>query len=310
MTKKDLLVSVIVPVYNEQGNIQPFLDRLLPILHPYHYEVVFVNDGSKDNTTEELRKHTKEKNIKVIEFQRNFGHQMALCAGYENAEGDCVISMDVDLQDPPEIIPQMIEKWQNGAFVVYAKRSKREVDDMFKRQTARMFYRFINFLSDTPVPEDVGDYRLLDKKVVTFINSLPEHSRFLRGLVSWSGFPSEYVYYERAARESGETHYTVGKMMNFALDGITSLSAKPLRIATYLGFISGAIGFLGIVYAFIEKLFLPAHLVSGWTALFVGIMFIGGVQLITIGIIGEYIGKIYKEILNRPKYIIRDTVNL
>jgi len=305
------LVSVIIPVYNEEKNIDHLLFELLPILKNYNYELIFIDDGSVDNTTKEIKRIAgKNKNIKLLSFSRNFGHQFALAAGYRQAKGHSVISMDADSQDPPEIIPEMIKKWQEGVKVVYAKREARDVDGVFKQLTARFFYRFINFLSDTPIPQNVGDFRLLDREVVEFLNNLPEHSRFLRGLVAWGGFPAEYVYFKRGKRFAGTTHYTFSKMFNFALVGITSFSTKPLRLATYLGFLSGTLGFIGIIYAVLGKIFLPSYWVTGWTALFVGIMFLGGVQLITIGIIGEYISKIYQEVQKRPQYLIKEKVNL
>ncbi|PIY68681.1 glycosyltransferase [Candidatus Roizmanbacteria bacterium CG_4_10_14_0_8_um_filter_39_9] len=312
---KPFLLSIIIPVYNEEGNILPLLERLLPIVKTLSYEIVFVEDGSKDRTFDIIKKEALHNpHIKLVSFLRNFGHQMALTAGYAHAKGDCVISMDADLQDPPEIILEMINKWQKGSKIVYAKRKERDVDSAFKKTTASLFYRFINFLSETPIPQEVGDFRLLDKEVVDFLNSLPEHSRFLRGLVAWGGFHAEYVYYNREKRFAGETHYPFSKMLNFALDGITTFSTKPLRIASYFGFVSATVGFLGILYALIGKIFQPTFFphdwVTGWTGLFVGIMFMGGVQLITIGIIGEYISKIYKEVQSRPKYLIQEKINL
>jgi dolichol-phosphate mannosyltransferase len=305
------LLSIIIPVFNEEKNIVPLLDRLLPVIKKHEYEIIFVDDGSKDKTAETVRRLAGEnKNIKLLSFYRNFGHQMALSAGYRHVKGECVITMDSDLQDPPEIIPQMIEKWEKGAKVVYAKRETREVDSFFKKTTAAMFYKFINFLSDTPIPEEVGDFRLLDREIVEFLNNLPERSRFLRGLVAWGGYPAQFVYFKREKRHSGETHYTFSKMLNFALEGITTFSIKPLRLASYLGFYAALIGFFGIAYAIVGKIFNPSHLVSGWAALFVGIMFLGGVQLMTIGIIGEYISKIYLEVQKRPQYLIEEKVNL
>jgi dolichol-phosphate mannosyltransferase len=218
--------------------------------------------------------------------------------------------MDADMQDPPEIIPEMIKKWQEGAKVVYARREKRDSDSFFKKHTAQLFYRFINSLSDRKIPEDVGDFRLLDKEAVEFLKNLPEHSPFLRGLVAWAGFKEAYVYFSREKRLSGKTHYSISKMLNFALDGVTSFSARPLRLASYLGFASATAGFLGVIYAVIGKFLLPIPWVTGWTGLFVGVMFLGGVQLITIGIIGEYIGKIYLEVLNRPHFTIKEKVNI
>lgn len=307
----NFLLSIIVPVFNEQHNITPLLDRLLPIVEKYNYEIVFVSDGSTDKTTEEIKKHShKNDRIKYVNFYRNFGHQMALTCGYKYSKGDCVISIDADLQDPPEVIHEMVALWQKGAKVVYAKRKTREVDSYFKKKTAALFYQLINFLSETPIPDEVGDFRLLDKEIVQFLNNLSEQSRFLRGLVAWGGYPAEYVYFKREKRFSGETHYTLSKMLNFAMEGIISFSTKPLRLASYLGFFSAGIGFLGTIYAVIGKLVHASGWVTGWTALFVGVMFIGGVQLLTIGIIGEYISKIYKEVQRRPQYLIKETVNL
>jgi dolichol-phosphate mannosyltransferase len=308
---QDFTISVVVPVYNEEKNISPIINRITSALKKFKYEIIFVDDGSQDNTVAEIKKHTsKNQNIKLLTFLRNFGHQIALSAGYQEAKGDCVVTMDADLQDPPAIIPQMVQKWRSGAKIVYAKREKRDPDGFFKKLSASVFYKLINFLSDTPIPEDVGDFRLVDREVVNFINKLDEESRFLRGLVAWGGYPAEFVHFKRQERFSGSTHYTLSKMFNFALDGITSFSAKPLRIATYLGFIFASLGILGIVYAVLGKIFLPEYWVPGWTALFIGIMSFGGVQLITIGIIGEYIAKIYKEVQKRPKYLVRERINL
>jgi len=307
----DFLVSVVVPVYNEEKNIPFLINQLKKILKTYRHEIIFVNDGSTDKSPQIIKKIAqKNKQIKLVSFNRNFGHQVSLTCGYSFSKGNCVISIDADLQDPPEIIPQMIKKWQEGAEVVYAKRVKRQKDSWFKKTSACFFYHFINFLSDVKIPKNVGDFRLIDRKVVSFLNSLPEHSRFLRGLVAWGDFKQATVLFERKERYSGQTHYTLSKMINFALTGITSFSSKPLRIASYLGFISALAGFVGIIYAILGKIFLPHYWVTGWTALFVGIMFLGGVQLLSIGIIGEYIGKIYVELQNRPQYLIKEKVNI
>lgn len=307
----NFLLSIIIPVYNEKNNIQPLVTRLGKIIKPYKYEIIFINDGSSDGTAEEIKKISeKNEEIKLVSFNRNFGHQVALSCGYQYSKGDCVISLDADLQDPPEIIPQMIEKWKEGAKIVYAKRLKRDGDSVFKKVTAKMFYTFINFLSDVPIPQEVGDFRLLDRAVVNFLNDLSEQSRFLRGLVAWSGYAAQYVEFDREKRYSGTTHYNMSRMVKFALDGITSFSTKPLHLATYAGFFTGSIGFVGIIYGILGRIFLPAYWVTGWTALFVGIMFLGGVQLITIGIIGEYMSKIYKEVQKRPQYIIKEKINV
>lgn len=304
-------ISVIIPVYNEENSIGPFLETLLPIVDGYEYEVIFIDDGSTDQTSRLIKEKTKEnKAIKLLSFQRNFGQQMAFTAGYEIAQGEAVITMDVDLQDPPELIPDMIDKWQAGAGVVYGRRSSRE-EGFFKTITASFFYRLINILSSTPIPPDVGDFRLLDRKVVDLLNQMPERSRFLRGLVAWGGFREDYVLFTRKKRTAGKTHYPLSRMISFALDGIVSFSTKPLRIATYIGFFSSIVGFAGIVYAICLRFLFPhQYWVTGWTALFVAIMFFGGIQLITIGIIGEYIGKIYKEVQARPPYIIKEKVNI
>lgn len=308
---KNFLLSIIIPVYNEEKNIAPLLKRLLPVISKYSYEVIFVDDGSIDQTVKEIKKYTsKNPHIKLISFTRNFGHQMALTAGYQLAKGNCVVTLDADLQDPPELIDEMISQWQKGYQIVYGKRKERE-DSFFKKITALLFYRLINLLSETPIPQDVGDYRLLDKEVVSFLNKLPEKSKFLRGLVAWGGYRSTSVFFKRGKRILGRTHYPLSKMINFALDGIVSFSIKPLKIASYLGFLTSFLGGVGIVYAVYRRLFLPhQYWVTGWTAIFVAIMFFGGIQLITIGIIGEYIGKIYKEIQGRPQFLIKEKINL
>lgn len=308
----NFLLSIIIPVYNEEKNIAPLLKRLHPVINDYQYEVIFIDDGSSDKTTSVLKRYTSsDSRIKHVSFLRNFGHQMALMCGYRSAKGDCVISLDADLQDPPEVIPKLIEKWRKGAKIIYAKREKRDVDNWFKKFTANFFYKFINFLSDTPIPKDVGDFRLLDKEVVNFLNGLPEQSRFLRGLVSWSGYKQDYVYFKREKRLTGETHYTLSKMFNFALEGITSFSTKPLRMAIYLGFFTSAFSIFVIVYKSIQHfILLQGDWLPGWASLFFSIVFLGGIQLITIGIIGEYVGKIYQEVQKRPQYLIKEKVNI
>lgn len=305
-------VSIIIPVYSEEKNISPLLKRILPIVKEFSYEIVFIDDGSQDKTVAEIKKFSaKNKNIKLIVFSRNFGHQMALTAGYENVRGDCVISMDSDLQDPPEIIPQMIRAWQKGAKVVYAKREKRNVDGFIKRMTAHFFYKLMNFLSDFPIPQEVGDFRLLDREVVEYLNGLGERSRFLRGLVAWSGQPAAFVLFQREKRYSGSTHYTFSKMLNFALVGITSFSTKPLRMATYFGFLVSGLSVLIILTKSVQHfVFNQGDWLPGWASLFFSIVFLGGVQLITIGIIGEYIGKIYQEVQKRPQFVVKEKVNI
>ncbi len=307
---KKFLLSVIIPVYNEEKNIEPLLTRLMPVLNNYSYEIIFVDDGSTDNTLKVIKQFSqKNKNIKIISFLRNFGHQMALYAGYQNAQGDVIISMDADLQDPPELIDQMINKWQKGVKIVYAKRQQRLGESFFKLKTAEIFYKLLNFLSDREIPQQVGDFRLIDKKVLEYLTNIKEIPNFIRGLVAWPGFKTDYVYFIRDKRNHGQTHYSFFKMLNLALDGIVSFSTKPLRLSSYLGFLVSIIGFLGIIYKLIEKILHPERFTVGWTGLFTAIIFLGGIQLITIGILGEYIGKIYEEIKQRPRYIIKEKIN-
>ncbi len=304
-------LSVVIPVYNEEKGLDHLFERLVPVLRRYTYELIFVDDGSKDRTVSIIKHHARtNKHIKMLGFNRNFGHQMALACGYAHARGDCVVTMDADLQDPPELIHDMIVRWQKGAKVVYARRKKRDYDTPFKKWTAHFFYMFMNVLSDSPIPQDVGDYRLLDKGVVRYLNRLSEKPRFLRGLVAWAGYPAEYVYFKRDKRVAGKTHYTFSKMFNFALEGIVSFSIKPLRWATFMGFATATLGFVGIIYTIARKLISPEAYVIGWPALFVTILFMGGVQLLTIGIIGEYIGKMYQEIQGRPHYIVDKHINV
>ncbi len=311
MPTHNFLLSIIIPVYNEGKNIEPLIKKLIAVSARYSYEILFIDDGSTDHTVDVIKKiATTNHAIKLISFTRNFGHQMAQTAGYEKARGDCVVTIDADLQDPPQLIETLIEQWKKGFKIVYAKREKRD-DSWFKRCTAYFFYRVINFLSDTPIPEDVGDFRLLDKSVVQFLNTLPERSRFLRGLVAWAGFSSTHISFIRSKRHAGQTHYPLTRMVNFALDGITSFSTKPLKLASYVGFLTSTVGIVGIIYALYRRFFLPhEYWVTGWTALFVAVMFFGGIQLLTIGIIGEYIGKMYQEIQRRPQFLIKDTVNV
>ncbi|MFO0703885.1 MAG: glycosyltransferase family 2 protein [Patescibacteria group bacterium] len=309
--KTTFLLTVIVPVFNESGNIDALVKRLTDTVKNYNYEIIFVNDGSKDSTAKDVYEYCKnDSRIKLISFTRNFGHQNALSAGYQNSSGDCVVTIDADLQDPPELIHEMIKKWQEGDDIIYAKRKTRHKDTFVKKITAWGFYWFINKLSEIPIPEDVGDYRLLDISVVKYLNSLPEHARFLRGLVAWSGHKTSYVYFDRAARHAGETHYPIRKMLNFALTGITAFSTKPLRFVVYFGFATSAFGFLGMLYALIRRLMLPHEFwVTGWTALFVAIMFFSGVQILILGVVGEYIGKIFGQVQGRPLYLIKEKVN-
>ena len=304
--------SAIVPVFNEEENLHVLYVRVKGVLKKLggDHEIILVNDGSYDSTLLLLKKlNDKDKTVKVINFSRNFGHQVAVSAGLKYCSGDYIAILDGDLQDPPEIVPTMVEKWQTGAQIVYAKRRKRK-DSLFKKLTAYTFYRFLNMLSDVQIPTEVGDFRLLDKAVVSYIRDLPEHNKYIRGLVSWGGFTYDQVEFNRNERFSGTTHYTFSKMLNLALDGLTSFSIKPLRVAMYIGFVTAMLGILGILYALYRRMFLPHEFwITGWTTLFIAVLFMGGIQLITIGIIGEYIGKTYQESQNRPPYLLKEAIN-
>jgi dolichol-phosphate mannosyltransferase len=309
--KNNFLLSVIIPVYNESGNIKALLSRLMPTVSKYTYEVVFVNDGSTDNTVQEIKAEcTRNPAVKLISFTRNFGHQNALSAGYQYTKGDCVVTIDADLQDPPELIDKMIGAWKKGFEIVYAHRQSRRTDSIFKKTTAWMFYWLINQVSEVRIPADVGDYRLLDRSVVEFLNGLPEYARFLRGLVAWSGYKTTYVDFDRSLRHSGDTHYPFRKMFSFAVMGITAFSTKPLRVVVYFGFLTATVGFLGMAYAFLRRLMPHQYWVTGWTAIFVSITFFSGVQIFILGVIGEYIGRIFTQVQGRPLYLVKETVNI
>lgn len=305
-------LSIIIPVFNESENVSVLLDRLLPVVKEYTYEIIFVDDGSVDDTVEIITAHTtQDPRIKLISLTRNFGHQLALSAGYAYAAGDAAVSIDADLQDPPELIHQLVTQWRAGYKIVYAKRKTRKTDSAFKRATAQVFYWMINRLSGTPIPTDVGDYRLIDRDVITFLNGLPESSRFLRGLVAWSGYSTTMVEFDRDGRHRGQTHYPMSKMINFAVTGITAFSVKPLRLVTYLGFATAGLGFAGIAYALLRR-FLLSHeyWVTGWTTIFVSIMFFSGIQILILGMIGEYIGRIFGQVQGRPLYLVKETKNV
>ncbi len=306
-------ISVIVPMYFEEAVVSECYNRLKEVLinlKKYEYEIIFVDDGSRDQTLTILEKIAlANKNVKIISFSRNFGHQAAVGAGLRYSTGDAVIIIDADLQDPPELIPQMIELWENGNDVIYAKRKSREGETKFKLFTAKMFYRILNDLSDVSIPKDTGDFRLADRKVVDVINSLPEHNKFFRGLFSWVGFKQAPIEYERKERFAGETKYPLNKMIKLAKDGIFSFSTKPLRFVTKLGIISMIISILILIYSLLSFAFDWNNLTAGWTSIMVTITFFAGVQLISLGMIAEYIGRIYEESKNRPSYIINKKIN-
>jgi polyisoprenyl-phosphate glycosyltransferase len=303
------LVSVVVPCFNEAEGIHEThrrLSRMLVDLDEFDYEIVYVDDGSRDSTPALLRDlQAGDPRVRVVYLSRNFGHQFAVTAGLAHTAGDAVVIMDADLQDPPEVVPEMLERWRQGYEVVYGVRTDREGETRFKLLTARLFYRLIRRLSDTEIPLDTGDFRLLDRRVVQAIVAMPERDRFVRGMVSWVGFRQIGVPYRRAARFAGTTKYPLAKMVRFAVDGLLSFSIKPLRLSTYLGFVSAGLALAAILYALGKRLF-SADWVTGWTALIIAILFLGGVQLISLGIIGEYIGRLYGEAKRRPLFLVRE----
>ena len=304
-----MLLSIIVPCYNEEAVVRSTHERLTSVFNKMpevSYELIFVNDGSIDQTQQilsELQQH--DAHVRVLRLSRNFGHQIALSAGLEEAVGDAVVAIDADLQDPPEVIPDMLDLWRQGNHVVFGIRLQREGESRFKNWTAKAFYRLINRLSETKVPLDAGDFRLLDRRVVEVIKDMPERARFLRGMVSWAGFRQSSVPYVRAPRQAGESKYPLGKMVHFAMDGIISFSLVPLKIAIWTGFFAIWLAVAGIIVAVVDRL-LNQGLTRGWASLFVAVLFMGGVQLVSLGIIGEYLGRIYTEVKRRPLYVVEE----
>lgn len=310
--KKIIDLSVVIPVYNEEEVLKELFNRLSRVLNSLrlNYEVIFIDGSSTDKSLEIITNfHQKDSRYKYLSLSRRFGHQIAISAGLDFAEGRAVVIMDADLQDPPEVIPDLLAKWKKKVEVVYAKREAREKGHFFKKITAKSFYWFINKLSPMKIPQDTGDFRLLDRKVVLALRNIRETSRFMRGLSVWVGFKQDVVLFKRGERHEGKTHYTPSKMVKFAIDGITSFSIVPLRLATYLGLICAFLGFLGGLLAIIAK-FIPGYIFTGWATIVVAIFFLGGIQLVILGIIGEYIGRIYTEAQNRPLYIIREKKGL
>jgi len=303
------LVSVVVPMYNEEGTAREFYRRVCAALEAVPFELVVVDDGSSDRTAEVLSEIAAEDSrVKVISLSRNFGHQTAITAGLDHATGDAVVMIDADLQDPPELIPQMLERWSEGADVVYAVRTERAGETRFKRATARLFYRLISKLSDVQLQENSGDFRLLDRRALAALLSMRERNRYLRGMTVWVGFTQTAIEYQRDARYAGETKFSVPKMMRFALDAIASFSHAPLQIATVVGFICAALAFLGIPVAIVMRL--TDSFVPGVTSTVIAVLLLGGIQLMAIGVIGEYVGRIYDEVKQRPLYLVRERLNV
>jgi len=303
------MISIVVPCFNEEEILRETNRRLVSVLEqlPQAFEILYVDDGSSDRTPEILRElQALDKRIRVVRFSRNFGHQMAITAGLEHASGDAVVIIDADLQDPPEVIADFVAKWMDGFEVVYGVRTEREGETAFKLWTAKLFYRLIGKLSETEIPLDTGDFRLMGRRVVDALLSMPERDRFVRGMVSWLGYSQAAVPYRRAARAAGVTKFSLLKMLRFATDGIVSFSILPLRLATWVGFAASGIALLGILITVIERFMGVPGLVKGWASMLVAILFIGGAQLICMGIIGEYVGRIYGESKRRPLYIVSE----
>lgn len=309
--KNKIIYSIVVPVYNEEEVIHECYNQLKEVMDSTkeNYEIIFINDGSKDKTVEILKGYCKkDESIKLIDFSRNFGHQVAISAGMDSAGGDAVVVIDADLQDPPRVILEMIAKWKEGYDVVYGKRMKRKGETIFKKLTASAFYRFLKKMTDVDIPVDVGDFRLIDRTVCDAMKKISERNRFVRGIISWLGFKQGDVLFEREERFAGVTKYPLKKMIRFALNGVFSFSYKPLKIATFLGVFASAAGFFYLIYALYLKLFTDAT-VTGWTSMVSFILIFNGMILFILGIIGEYIGRIYDESKNRPLYVIRERVN-
>ncbi len=306
---KLMQLSIIIPIFNEEGNIYNLTERLKKVVTEMNisYEFIFINDGSRDRSLELIKAMAStDPSIKYIDFSRNFGHQIAVTAGLDLAIGEAIVIIDADLQDPPELISDLYTKMKEGFEVVYARRKARKGESWMKRFTAKQFYRILASITSITIPVDTGDFRIMDKKVVDILKKMPEQNKFLRGQISWIGFRQTFVEYERDPRQSGETGYTYRKMLRFALDGITGFSNFPLKFATVAGFIVSGISFFVMIYALYARL-VSKDYIPGWTSLILSIMFIGGIQLISIGIIGEYISRISHNVKNRPLYIVNDT---
>jgi glycosyltransferase involved in cell wall biosynthesis len=309
-TKRPLL-SIVLPCYNEEEVLRETVSRLTLLcgeLSELDVEIIFINNASSDGTWALLKSFSeKDPRIKLISLARNFGYQISTTAGIDASRGDAVVIMDADLQDPPELIPQMIAKWREGYDVIYGTRSVRLGESPLRMLVTRWFYRFLNWISDTPIPLDTGDFRLMGRNVVNTLKAMPERDRFIRGMVSWIGFRQVALPYKRAERFAGTSKFPWSNLFEFALDGIASFSTTPLRISVALGLICAVLALLGILYALYIRLFTEIH-VEGWAALMISILFIGGVQLVSLGILGEYVGRIYNEIKHRPLYVAQEYV--
>lgn len=308
----DIRYSIVIPVYNEEAVIDQTYKRLKQVMDSTRepYELIFVNDGSCDHTTALIKGfRDQDEAVKLITFSRNFGHQIAITAGMDYASGEAVVVIDADLQDPPELILEMIAKWKEGYYVVYAKRTKRKGETFFKKQTARLFYRLLSASTDIEIPTDTGDFRLLDRRVCEELKRLPEKNRYVRGLVSWVGFKQTAVEYERDERLAGETKYPLKKMIKLSLDGLTSFSYKPIKLATYAGSVIITFAFTYLVGMLLFKIFSKSA-IAGWNMVIAMQLVSTGIILTLMGIIGEYIGRIYDETRNRPLYIVSESYGI
>ena len=304
------MLSVIIPCFNEEQVIEQSHCALTEALDALDMpcELLYVDDGSTDGTAGILRGFAEQSTrVRMISLSRNFGHQVAMTAGIEHARGDAVVLIDADLQDPPGVIAEMVARWREGYDVVYGRRTERIGETAFKRTTAALFYRLINKLCDTPMPIDAGDFRLMDRRVVDALRRMPEHDRFMRGMVSWLGFRQVAVPYRRDARAAGQTKYPLFKMIGLAFDAVLSFSTLPLRLATWIGLCTATLALIGIAYALFVRLFLTESAwVPGWASLLTALLLLGGVQLMFLGLIGEYIARIYRETKRRPLYLVQE----
>ncbi|MBL4586217.1 MAG: glycosyltransferase family 2 protein [Flavobacteriales bacterium] len=305
-------ISVIIPVFNEERNIETLYARLLKVfegLNVNNFEILYVNDGSTDRGLEVIKQLArKDAHVRYLDLSRNFGHQIAVTAGLDRCTGERILIIDADLQDPPELIPELLNRMDEGYDVVYAKRSARKGESFLKKITAKVFYRMLNSITNVHIPLDTGDFRVISRRVVEVLKQMPEREKFIRGQIAWMGFDQTYVEYERDQRQEGDTGYTWRKMIRFALDGITSFSDFPLKMATLMGFVVSFFSFILMLYALYSRFILKDY-EPGWTSLILSVLFIGGIQLIAIGIIGEYIGRISNNVKDRPLYLIKETSN-
>lgn len=307
---RNCLISLVVPMYNEADSCGAFFERVIPIVSTVTsaFEVICVNDGSTDSTLEHLRMaNSLDSRIKIVNLTRNFGKEAALTAGIDHADGDAVVPIDADLQDPPELLTELVAKWRTGYKTVVALRAKRQGDGLFKRETARAFYKILGRLAEVPIPANAGDFRLLDRSVVDALKQLPERNRFMKGLYAWVGFDQSFVEYARPARATGTSKWKFWKLWNFALDGVFSFSTVPLRIWSYLGVtiatLSGAYGIYILILTIVRGIDVP-----GYASLFVAVLFLGGINMIGIGILGEYVGRIFLEVKQRPIYLVESRI--